>query len=48
MILELDRKPVQNADEAVKLSEQLKGPKVMVRIWREGQSRFLVIDESTP
>ncbi len=46
IISELDRKPVRNAEEAVKLSEEIKGPKVMVRIWREGGSRYVVVDES--
>ena len=46
IILELDRKPVHNAEEAVKLSAEIKGPKVMVLIWRAGAPRFLVIDES--
>lgn len=47
VILELDRKPVKNAEEAVRLSEQIKGPEVVARIWREGQTRYLVIDESS-
>jgi serine protease Do len=46
IILELDKKPVTNADQAVKLSEQIKGPKVLVLIWRNGRTRFLAIDES--
>jgi serine protease Do len=46
VILELDRKPVSNAEEAVKLSEQIKGPKVLVLIWRNGQRSYVVIDES--
>ena len=46
IILELDRKPVANADQAVKLSEQIKGPKVLVLIWRAGRIRYLAIDES--
>jgi serine protease Do len=46
VILELDRKPVHNAADAVKLSEEIKGPKVMVLIWRSGATRFIVIDES--
>ena len=46
VILSLDRKPVKNADEAVKLSEKIKGPKVTVRLWRDGSSRYLVVDES--
>jgi serine protease Do len=46
VILELDRKSIRNAQQAVQLSEQIKGPKVMARIWREGHSHFVVIDES--
>ena len=46
VVLGLDRKPVSNADEAVKLSEAIKGPKVLVRVWRDGGSRYVVVDES--
>jgi serine protease Do len=46
VILQLDRKPVSNADEAVKLSEEIKGPKVMVLVWRKNTTRFIVIDEA--
>jgi len=45
VILSLDRRAVRNAEEAVRLSEEIKGPKVLVRIWREGVSRYIVIDE---
>jgi serine protease Do len=46
VVLQLNRKPVTNAAEAVRLSEEIKGPKVMVLIWREGRSQFIIIDES--
>jgi serine protease Do len=46
IIMELDHKAVHNADEAVKLSQEIKGPKVLVRFWRHGSSRFAVVDES--
>lgn len=46
VILELDKKLVSNAEEAVKLSEEIKGPKVLVRIWRNGRFSYLAIDES--
>jgi serine protease Do len=46
IILQLDRHPVENAEEAVRLSEEISGPRVMVRIFRQGQTQFLVIDES--
>lgn len=46
IIMELDRKAVGDAEEAVKLSEEIKGPKVLVLIWRNGRTRYLSIDES--
>jgi serine protease Do len=46
VILDLDQKTVANADEAVKLSEEIKGPRVLVRIWRNGRIHFLAVDES--
>ena len=46
VILSLDRKPVKNAEEAVKLSEKIKGQKVTVRLWRDGSSRYIVVDET--
>ena len=46
VILELDRQPVSNADEAVKRSAEIKGPKVLVKLWRRGSSRYVVVDES--
>jgi len=46
VIISLDRKPVKNAAEAVRLSTEIKGPKVTVLLWREGHSQFVVIDES--
>ncbi|MBP6507849.1 MAG: DegQ family serine endoprotease [Opitutaceae bacterium] len=46
VITSLDRKPVRNADEAVKLSEEIKGPKVLVRLWRDGSNHYMIVDES--
>lgn len=46
VIMELDRRPCTNAEEAVKLSEEIKGPKVLVRIYRNGSKLYLGIDES--
>ncbi|MDO8541269.1 MAG: Do family serine endopeptidase [Opitutaceae bacterium] len=46
VILELDRRVVTDAESAVKLSEEIKGPKVMVLVFRNGRNQFLVIDES--
>ena len=46
IIMELDRRPCTNAAEAVKLSEEIKGPKVLVLVYRGGRTRYLAIDES--
>jgi serine protease Do len=46
IILDLDKHIIHNADDAVKLSESIKGPKVLVRYWRSGASRFVVVDET--
>jgi serine protease Do len=46
IVMDLNRRPVHNADEAVKLSDEIKGPKVLVRVWRGGSSRYIVVDES--
>jgi serine protease Do len=46
VILELDRRPVIDAESAVKLSEEIEGPKVLVLVHRNGRNMFLTIDES--
>jgi len=46
VLLSLDRQRVLDASEAVELSEEIEGPKVLVRLWREGTSRYIVVDES--
>lgn len=46
VILELDRKRVGDSAAAIKLSEEIKGPKVLVLLWRDGARRYLVVDES--
>jgi serine protease Do len=46
IILELNRRAARNVEEAVKLSEEIKGPKILVQLWREGRVRLLVVDES--
>jgi serine protease Do len=46
VILELDRRAARTVAEAIKLSEEIKGPKVLVQLWREGRTRMLVVDES--
>ena len=42
VVLEIDRKPVRNADEAVKLSTENKDS-VLLRVWSKGGSHYLVV-----
>lgn len=44
IIQEIDRHPVRNADDAVRLSEQAKGKRVLLRLWRQGGSLYLTVD----
>jgi serine protease Do len=46
VILEINRKPVRSADEAVQLSDKIKDKHILLRIWNRGGSRYLVVDES--
>lgn len=46
VILSIDRKPVKNADDAVKLSEGISSKLVLLQVWFNGGSRFITVDES--
>jgi serine protease Do len=50
VIIEINRQPVRNADEAVALSEKVKGDSILLRIWRGGEGRgatlFLTVDNT--
>ena len=46
VILEINRKPVHNAEEAVKLTEKTDTKTSLLRVWRNGGSQFVVVDES--
>lgn len=46
VVLEINRKPVKSADEAVELSEKIKDKRILLRVWSRGGSRYLVVDES--
>ena len=45
VIEEINRKPVQGADDAVKLTENGKSKKTLLKIWSKGGSRYLVVNE---
>ena len=46
VITGLDRRPTPDVDTAIKLSGEIKGPKVLVQLWRNGRARMVVVDES--
>ena len=48
VIQEINRKPVSGADEAVKLTDNLKDKKILLRVWSKdkGGSRYVIVDES--
>jgi serine protease Do len=45
VIQEIDRKRVSSADEAVEASKHVQTREVLVRIWSQGGSRYVVVDE---
>jgi serine protease Do len=46
VIEEINRHPVKSADEAVRLTENVKDKQTLVRVWENGGSRYIVVDES--
>jgi len=46
VIQEINRKPVKTAAEAVRLTEKVDDKTTLLRVWRNGGSHFVVVDES--
>ncbi|MCB1126087.1 MAG: PDZ domain-containing protein, partial [Verrucomicrobiae bacterium] len=46
VIVEINRKPVENAEEAVKACENPSDPVTLVKVWSRGISHYLVVDET--
>ena len=46
VIQEINRHPVKTADEAVRLTENPKDKVTLLRIWSNGGSHYVVVDES--
>ncbi|MFO1475466.1 MAG: DegQ family serine endoprotease [Verrucomicrobiota bacterium] len=46
VILEINHHAVRNADDAVELSKQAKGARVLLRVWRNGGSFFITVDNT--
>jgi serine protease Do len=45
VIVEINRKPVKNAEDAIKLTEDAKDKTTLVRVWSNGGSRYVVVNE---
>ena len=46
VLLEINRQPVTNADDAVTLSAEAKEKKTLVKLWSRGSTIYTVVDES--
>jgi len=46
VIEDINHHPVQSADEAVKLTENTKSKRTLLRVWDRGGSHYIVVDES--
>jgi serine protease Do len=46
VIQDINKKPVTGAEDAVNLSKLTPDKKTLVRFWRNGESQFVVVDES--
>jgi len=45
VILEIDRQSVRSGDDAVKAANKVKGDQILLRIWSQGGTRYLVVNE---
>jgi serine protease Do len=48
IIQEINRKPVRDAEGLVELTRKAEDKATLLRVWREGSSRFVVVDETNP
>jgi len=46
ILLEINREPVRNADDAVALSKKAKGERVLLRVWRNNASFYITVGSS--
>lgn len=46
VIQEINRRPVKNAEDAVKLTENPESKKTLLRVWNQRGTRYVVVDET--
>jgi len=47
IIQAINRNPVKSADEAVAASEKIKNDKILLRVWSNGGSHFIAVNEGS-
>lgn len=45
VIMEINRKPVRTADDAVRLSDNVRNDTALLKVWRDGGSRYVVVEQ---
>jgi len=38
--------PVRDAESAIEVAQSLENARILLKVWREGGNRFVVVDES--
>jgi serine protease Do len=46
VILEINRSPVKSADDAIQMTQDSEKKRTLLRVWRDGGSRYVVVDEN--
>ena len=46
VIREINKQPVKDAEQAIELAQDLDKAKILLKVWRNGGNRFVVVDES--
>jgi len=46
VIQDINHRPVTNSEDAIKLTAKASGKRTLLRVWENGGSRFVVVDES--
>jgi serine protease Do len=46
VIMSINRQPVKSADDAVDLTEKQEGQRLLLRVWYQGGSQYIVVDAS--
>jgi serine protease Do len=46
VIRDINRQPVRDAEEAIEAAQSLENARILLKVWRDGGNRFVVVDES--